>query len=121
MMQSDTFERGWELQQAGDLRQAEELYRRLLRAEPRSARVWFALGQLCETGQRLSEAVACFRQAAEEELRQLAARKPRPGTVWIEVSAGGVLHKVKIPRINNHLQGEPAEPGHTMTLVGEVE
>lgn len=60
-----TFGHGWELHQAGDLRGAEDVYRRCLRSEPRHARVWFALGQLCVADQRLAEAVACFRQALE--------------------------------------------------------
>ena len=63
--EADTFERGWTLHQAGDVRQAEEVYRRALRADARQARVWFALGQLCESGQRLVESAACLRQALE--------------------------------------------------------
>src|SRR5207237_446075 len=66
---------------------------------PRSARVWFALGQLCETGKRWSEAAACFRQAAEigsGKVEAYFARKPHSGTVLIEVSAGEVLDKSRI-------------------------
>ena len=66
-MQPATFARGWELHQAGDLRAAEEIYRGVLRAEPRNGKIWFALAQLCQTDQRLVEAVACVRQALEVE------------------------------------------------------
>jgi tetratricopeptide (TPR) repeat protein len=61
------FSRGQAYQQAGDLRQAEQVYRQLLRAEPRGANVWFALGRLCDADRRPAEAAACFRQALEIE------------------------------------------------------
>ena len=57
----------WERHQAGDLRRAEQGYRRILRIQPRNARVWFSLGQLCEADRRPVEAAACFRQALEIE------------------------------------------------------
>ncbi len=57
----------WERHQAGDLRRAEQGYRRILRSQSRIARVWFCLGQLCEADRRPVEAVACFRQALEIE------------------------------------------------------
>lgn len=60
-----TFEQGWHYQQSGEYRRAEEIYRRLLRSAPRSARIWFVLGDLCDTEGRLAEATACYRQAAE--------------------------------------------------------
>jgi len=62
---AEDFTRGWEYHQAGDLRRAEAAYRHALRADPRSARTWFALGDLCEADHRPVEAAACFRQAAE--------------------------------------------------------
>ncbi len=62
---AEDFTRGWEHHQAGDLRRAEQAYRHALRADPRSARIWFALGDLCETDRRPVEAAACFRQAGE--------------------------------------------------------
>jgi tetratricopeptide (TPR) repeat protein len=70
MPTTDEFTRGWELQQAGDLRAAEDVYRRILRADSRQARVWFALGQLCQADQRPVEAIACFRQGVELEPRE---------------------------------------------------
>src|SRR5262249_46308415 len=70
LMQAPTFARGWELHQAGDLRAAEEVYRGVLRSEPRHSKVWFALAQLCQSGDRLVEAVACARQAIEIEPRE---------------------------------------------------
>jgi tetratricopeptide (TPR) repeat protein len=63
--QADALARGREYQQAGDLGRAEEVYRNFLRSEPRDAPVWFALGQVCEAGRRLSEAAACFRQGLQ--------------------------------------------------------
>lgn len=62
---ADTFEQGWHCQQNGDFRRAEEIYRRLLSGEPHSARLWFVLGDLCESERRLEEATACYRQAVE--------------------------------------------------------
>ncbi len=60
-----SFEQGWQFHQAGQFRQAEEVYRALLRADPRDARVWFALGSLCESDGRPEEAVVHMRQALE--------------------------------------------------------
>jgi tetratricopeptide (TPR) repeat protein len=68
--QAEAFARGWEHYQAREFVRAEEIYRCLLRAEPRSARVWFALAQLCEADGRPVEAIGCFRQALEIEPRQ---------------------------------------------------
>jgi tetratricopeptide (TPR) repeat protein len=65
MTPPDAFTQAWEHHQRGDLRRAEEAYRQILRSDPRSARVWFVLANLCEAEGRLAEAVACFRQAAE--------------------------------------------------------
>jgi Flp pilus assembly protein TadD len=62
---SDAFTEGWQYHQAGDLRRAEEVYRRILRAEPRDARTWSALGDLCAAGGRLAEAEACLRHVLE--------------------------------------------------------
>lgn len=66
----DAFETAWQHHQAGDLRQAEERYRRILQREPRNGRVWFVLGNLVESQQRFAEAVAYFRQALEIEPRE---------------------------------------------------
>ncbi len=67
---AEPFARGWEYHQARDYPRAEEVYRGILRTDPRNARVWFALAQLCEADQRLVEAAACFRQALELEPRE---------------------------------------------------
>jgi tetratricopeptide (TPR) repeat protein len=61
----DAFASAQAAQQSGDSRRAEELYRQLLRAEPRSARVWLALGNLCAGQGRLIEAAALVRQAID--------------------------------------------------------
>jgi len=61
----NSFEEGWQLHQAGQRRQAEQVYRRLLQADHRMARVWFALGQLLIDEHRVAEAVPHFRQALE--------------------------------------------------------
>lgn len=66
----DAFETAWQYHQAGDLRRAEELYRRILQREPRNGRVWFVLGNLVESQERFTEAVAYFRQALEIEPRE---------------------------------------------------
>jgi tetratricopeptide (TPR) repeat protein len=61
----EQFALAWELHQAGNLRQAEEIYRRLLRQDPRDGRTWFTLANLCDVQDRRSEAIACCRQAME--------------------------------------------------------
>ncbi|HJT78253.1 MAG TPA: tetratricopeptide repeat protein, partial [Gemmataceae bacterium] len=62
---ADLFETAWGHHQAGEWRQAEDAYRRLLRREPGNGRVWFALAHLCQAQGRLAEAAAYFRQAIE--------------------------------------------------------
>ncbi len=64
------FEAAWQLHQSGQLRAAEEAYRKILQTEPRSGRVWFVLGNLCADQKRLVEAAACIRQALEFEPRE---------------------------------------------------
>ncbi|HUY35897.1 MAG TPA: tetratricopeptide repeat-containing glycosyltransferase family protein [Pirellulales bacterium] len=59
------FDEGWQYQQAGDLRRAEQVYRRLLQTDHRNARVWFELGRLMMEEHRVAEAVPHFRQALE--------------------------------------------------------
>jgi tetratricopeptide (TPR) repeat protein len=71
----DLFARGWAHHQAGEYRQAEEVYRQLLRGDPNprgegKARVWFVLANLCQAQGRLDEAIACYRQAVELEPRE---------------------------------------------------
>jgi tetratricopeptide (TPR) repeat protein len=64
---ADSFELAWQAHQAGEFTRAEEGYRRILQNEPRNGRVWFVLGNLCQTQQRPAEALACFKQAVELE------------------------------------------------------
>jgi tetratricopeptide (TPR) repeat protein len=117
--QPDTLAHGRELQQAGDSRQAEEVYRRLLRGDPKNAEVWYALGQLCAAENRLAEAVASHRQATELE--------PRAADGHLQV--GNVLL-----RMGNYAEAEKAfrrclelEPGNVTALgnlgysLGEME
>jgi tetratricopeptide (TPR) repeat protein len=66
----DLFARGWRHHQAGEHRQAEEVYRQILRGDPRNGRVWFVLANLCQAGGRLAEAIACYRQAVEIDPRE---------------------------------------------------
>lgn len=70
MPPAESFEAAWRHHQAGELNQAEAIYRQILQREPRNGRVWFVLGNLCESQRRLAEAVACFRQALEIEPRE---------------------------------------------------
>lgn len=70
MTQDAAFEQAWQAHQAGDGRRAEEGYRRILQSNPRNARVWFVLGNLCADQGRLVEAAACIRQALELEPRE---------------------------------------------------
>ena len=70
MPTADAFQIAWQHHQAGELRVAEELYRRILQREPRNGRVWFVLGNLVESQRRFAEAAAYFRQALEIEPRE---------------------------------------------------
>jgi tetratricopeptide (TPR) repeat protein len=103
------FSHGSALHRAGDLRQAEQVYRCVLRAEPRSAPVWFALAQLCEADRRPVEAAACFRQALQIE--------PHNAEGWF------LLGNVLLGQ-GKYADAEPAyrrclrlQPGHTAALV----
>jgi tetratricopeptide (TPR) repeat protein len=69
-MTEDLFALGWQHHRSGDFRKAEEVYRTLLRREPRNGRTWFVLGNLCADQGRLGEAAACIRQAVELEPRE---------------------------------------------------
>jgi tetratricopeptide (TPR) repeat protein len=80
---ADLFAEGWHYHQARDFRRAEDIYRRILRAEPRNGRVWFVLGNLCEEDNRLDEAVVNMRQALE--------LSPREAMGWFHL--GNVLLK----------------------------
>lgn len=66
----NSFDLAWQAHQSGEFAQAEEGYRRILQNEPRNGRVWFVLGNLCQTQQRTAEALACFKQAVELEPRE---------------------------------------------------
>lgn len=68
--ETDEFARGWALHQAGNLRAAEDVYRRCLVSQGRDARIWFALAQLCEAERRLPEALGCLKQALELNPRE---------------------------------------------------
>src|SRR5262249_46718986 len=82
---ADLFAEGWQLHQAGDLRRAEDIYRRILRTDPRNGKVWFVLGNLCDTDNRLEEAAAYMRQALE--------LVPREAMGWFHL--GNVLLKLE--------------------------
>ncbi len=106
---SDVFETAWQCHQAGELRQAEELYRRILQREPRNGRVWFVLANLVESQQRLAEAVAYYRQALEIE--------PREGLGYFHLANALLQQK-------EWAEAEPAfrrclelQPGHIEALV----
>jgi tetratricopeptide (TPR) repeat protein len=80
---ADAFAEGWRYHQAGEFRRAEEIYRSILRRDPRNSRVWFVLGNLCEAQDRLAEAASSMRQALE--------LSPREPTGWFHL--GNVLLK----------------------------
>jgi tetratricopeptide (TPR) repeat protein len=65
MKRPDLFTRAWELHQAGDLRQAEAIYLRLLGEDPRDGRTWFVLANLYEAQGQPGEAIRCCRQAMD--------------------------------------------------------
>ena len=50
-------------QRAGNLWQAEQLYRQLLESEPQEPEAWHLLGALCHVQGRLQEAIEHYQQA----------------------------------------------------------
>jgi tetratricopeptide (TPR) repeat protein len=106
---ADLFAEGWQHHQAGDLRRAEDIYRRILRTDPRNGKVWFVLGNLCDTDHRLEEAAAYMRQALE--------LVPREAMGWFHL--GNVLLKLE-----KYAEAEAAyrrcieiQPSHVEALV----
>ena len=75
--------------QAGDLRQAVEIYRQILRADPANAPALSYLGAACEALQNLPEAADCYRRLARLE----------PGRADVHYQLGVTLFR----------QGKPAE------------
>jgi tetratricopeptide (TPR) repeat protein len=55
----------WQYHQAGDVRRAEELYRRVLQANPSHADAWCFLGAACQAQGNVAEAIACYRRALQ--------------------------------------------------------
>jgi tetratricopeptide (TPR) repeat protein len=105
----DAFARAAQAHQAGDFRRAEERYRKLLRVNPKSSRVWLALGDLFQAQGRLIEAAAYISQALEHE----------PGDGASQVRLGDVLL-----RQEKYVQAEAAyrrgleqQPNRVETLV----
>jgi Tfp pilus assembly protein PilF len=72
---------GQQHHQAGDLRRAEQIYRQILQADPRSADAWYLLAAACQVQNRLDEAVACYQAAA----------RLRPNLVETHYNLGNVL------------------------------
>jgi tetratricopeptide (TPR) repeat protein len=55
--------RGWQCHQAGDLDQAERIYRAVLQTEPGHADAWYLLGVVCQSLGRVDEALTCYQRA----------------------------------------------------------
>jgi protein O-GlcNAc transferase len=62
---AEVFSQAWKFHQAGSFSQAEELYREVLRAEPRHADSWCFLGAACQAQGKVADAELYYRQAAE--------------------------------------------------------
>jgi Flp pilus assembly protein TadD len=56
---------GWKKHQAGDLRNAEHIYRQVLDAAPKNPNAWCFLGMACHDQQRYDEAVEAYHKAIE--------------------------------------------------------
>jgi predicted O-linked N-acetylglucosamine transferase (SPINDLY family) len=54
---------GWKYHQAGDLGQAEPLYRRAMQAFPDNADAWYLCGVVCQVTGRVDEAAGYYREA----------------------------------------------------------
>jgi tetratricopeptide (TPR) repeat protein len=63
---ADTFAAACRAHQAGRLREAEEMYRLVLQADPRHAQAWYLLGAACQAMGRADEAAASLRRALQE-------------------------------------------------------
>jgi len=55
--------RGWQAHQAGDLRQAEQIYQQAVAVQPQSSSAWCYLGMAYHDQERFDEAVAAYRRA----------------------------------------------------------
>jgi len=62
---AELFALAWKHHQAGDLFQAELLYRHVVQADPRHADAWCFLGAACQAQGKLAEAEANFRRAVQ--------------------------------------------------------
>jgi protein O-GlcNAc transferase len=60
---AEMFARAWQHHQAGDICQAEQLYRQVLEANPRHADAWCFLGAACQAQGKLAEAEASYQRA----------------------------------------------------------
>ncbi len=62
---ADNLNRGWQLQQAGRMQEAEQLYQQALAAQPNNPNAWCYLGMLRHDQERYSEALAAYGRALE--------------------------------------------------------
>jgi protein O-GlcNAc transferase len=62
---AEVFAQAWQRHQAGNLPQAEQLYRQILQEDPSHADAWCFLGAACQAQGRLAEAESHFRKAVQ--------------------------------------------------------
>ncbi len=60
---SETFDLARRHHQAGDLRQAEQLYRQVLNADGHNAEIWFLVAECCQGQGKLPDAISGYEQA----------------------------------------------------------
>ena len=61
----ETLQKAWKVHQAGNVAEAERLYRGVLERDPGNADAWCYLGMACHDRGRLDEAVAAYRRALQ--------------------------------------------------------
>ncbi|MCH5373372.1 MAG: tetratricopeptide repeat-containing glycosyltransferase family protein, partial [Planctomycetes bacterium] len=66
---AEALQEGWRQHQSGNVVAAEEIYRRVLHADPNDANAWCYLGIACHDRDRLDEAVAAYRRAIQLQPR----------------------------------------------------
>src|ERR1700693_5774844 len=62
---AEALDLGRKYYQAGDLKQAEQVFRRVVQAEPKLAEGWFLLATTCHDQDKTGEAITCYQQAVK--------------------------------------------------------
>jgi predicted O-linked N-acetylglucosamine transferase (SPINDLY family) len=119
---ADRTAQGWQCYQAGDLGQAEEIFRDVLREDPENPTVLYLLGTACQVQGKLQDAVANYERALQF----------RPDYAEVHNNLG-VAHAIQgrwADAISSYLKARSCQPDHpdsytnlgvALTEVGRVD